>query len=92
MEVFVKFLKFVQYYYFYIILTFIHIIILFFEYTKDHLSKLLKKDTSDTIHHTNIRVLATEAYELLQELCIPLKNEIFGERNNNYSLHNALTR
>ena len=60
--------------------------------TSHHLSKLLEKDTSDTMHHTNIRILATEAYELLQELCIPLKNEIFGERNNNYSLHNALTR
>ena len=51
--------------------------------TSHHLFKLLKKDTSDKIRHKNIRILATETYEFLQELCIPLMNGVFVKKNNN---------
>ena len=55
---------------------------------------LLEKDNSVTIHHRNIKILATETYKFLQGLSPPLMNEIFVERNNNYSLrgNNVLTR
>ena len=47
-----------------------------------------------TIHLRNIKILATETYKFLQGLSPPLTNEIFVERNNNYSLrgNNVLTR
>ena len=56
--------------------------------------KLLEKDNSITIHHRNIKILATEAYRFLQGLSRPVMNEIFVERNNNYSSrwNNVLTR
>ena len=56
--------------------------------------KLLEKDNSFTMHHKNIKILATEAYKFLQGLSPPLMNEIFVERNNNYSVrrNNVLTR
>ena len=56
--------------------------------------KLLKKDTPVTMHHKNTKILATEAYKFLEGLSPPLMNEIFAERNNNYSLrgNNILTR
>ena len=56
--------------------------------------KLLEKDNSFTMHHKNIKILATEAYKFLQGLSPPLMNEILVERNNNYSLrgNNVLTR
>ena len=55
---------------------------------------LLEKDDSVIIHHRNIKILATETYKFLQGLSPPLINEIFVERNNNYSLrgNNVLTR
>ena len=55
---------------------------------------LLEKDDSVIIHHRNIKILATETYKFLQGLSPPLMNEIFVERNNNYSLrgNNVLTR
>ena len=55
---------------------------------------MLEKDNSVTIHHRNIKILATETYKFLQGLSPPLMNEIFVERNNNYSLrgNNVLTR
>ena len=46
---------------------------------------LLEKDNSVTIHHRNIKILATETYKFLQGFFPPLMNEIFVERNNNYS-------
>ena len=56
--------------------------------------KLLKKDNCATIHHRNTKILATEPYKFLKGLSPPLINEIFVERNNNYSLrgNNVLTR
>ena len=56
--------------------------------------KLLEKDDSVTIHHRNIKVIATETYKFFRGLSPPLTNEIFVERNNNYSLrgNNVLTR
>ena len=56
--------------------------------------KLLEKYNSVTIHHKNIKILATETYKFLQGLFSSLMNEIFVERNNNYSLrgNNVLTR
>ena len=56
--------------------------------------KLLEKDNFVTIHHRNIKILATEKCKFLQGLSPPLMNEIFVERNNNYSLrgNNVLTR
>ena len=56
--------------------------------------KLLEKDNSVTIHHRNIKILATKIYEFLKRLSPPLMNEIFVERNSNYSLreNNVLTR
>ena len=55
---------------------------------------LLEKDDSVIIHHRNIKILATETYKFLQGFSPPLINEIFVERNNNYSLrgNNVLTR
>ena len=55
---------------------------------------LLEKDNSVTIHHRNIKILATETYKFLEGLSPPLMNEIFLKRNNNYSLrgNNVLTR
>ena len=47
---------------------------------------LPEKDNSVIIHHRNIKILATETYKFLQGLSPPLMNEIFVERNNNYSL------
>ena len=46
---------------------------------------LLEKDNSVTLHHRNIKILATEKYTFLQGLYPPLMNEIFVEKNNNYS-------
>ena len=56
--------------------------------------KLLAKCNSVTIHHRNIKILATETYKFLQGLFPSLMNEIFVERNNNYSFpgNNVLTR
>ena len=56
--------------------------------------KSLSKDNSAAIHHRNIKILATETCKFLQGLSPPLVNEIFVERNNNYSLrgNNVLTR
>ena len=56
--------------------------------------KLFEKDNPVTIHNRNIKILATETYKFLQGLSPPLMNEIFVERNNNYSLrgNNVLTR
>ena len=47
-----------------------------------------------TVHHRNIKILATETYKFLHGLSPPLMNEIFVERKNNYSLrgNNVLTR
>ena len=58
------------------------------------LSFLLFKDNSVTIHHRNIKILAIQTYKFLQGLSAPLINEIFVERNKNYSLrgNNVLTR
>ena len=55
---------------------------------------MLEKDNSVTIHHRNIKILATETYKFLQEFSPPLMNEVFVERNNNYSLrgNDLLTR
>ena len=54
---------------------------------------LFEKDDSVTIHHRNIKILATETYKFLKGLSPPLTNEIFVERNNNYSLRgNNVTR
>ena len=63
--------------------------------TNHHLSKnCLRKDDSVTIHHGNIKVLATETYKFFQMLSPPLMNEILMEKNSNYSLRgsNVLTR
>ena len=56
--------------------------------------KLLEKDNSFTIHHRNIKILATETYKFLQGLSPLLMNGIFVERSNGYSLrgNNNLTR
>ena len=56
--------------------------------------KLFEKDNPVIIHNRNIKILATETYKFLQGLSPPLMNEIFVERNNNYSLrgNNLLTR
>ena len=56
--------------------------------------KLFEKDNPVIIHNRNIKILATETYKFLQGLSPPLMNEIFVERNNNYSLrgNNVLTR
>ena len=55
---------------------------------------LVEKDNSVTIHHRNIKILATETYKFSQVLFPPLMNEIFVERNNKYSLreNNVLSR
>ena len=55
---------------------------------------LLEKDNSVTIHHRNIKILATETYKFLQGLSPPLMNETFVEKNNNYNLwrNNVLNR
>ena len=37
---------------------------------------LLEKDNSATIHHRNMKILATETYKFLQGLSPPLMNEI----------------
>ena len=46
------------------------------------------------MHHRNIQIRATETYEFLQGLSPPLMNEVFVERNSNYSLRGniVLTR
>ena len=43
--------------------------------------ELLKKDGSVTIHHRNIRVLATEMYKVLNGLAPTFMCEIFPQRN-----------
>ena len=48
--------------------------------------KLLEKDNSVITHHRTIKILAIETCKFLQGLSPPLINEIFVERNNNYSL------
>ena len=55
---------------------------------------LLEKDNSITIRHRNIKILVTETYKFLQGLSPLLMNEIFVERNSNYSWrgNNLLTR
>ena len=46
---------------------------------------LFEKDNSVTLHHRNIKILATKKYTFLQGLSPLLMNEIFVEKNNNYS-------
>ena len=55
---------------------------------------LLKKDNSVSIHHRNIRTLATEILKFLQGLSPPILNKIFAERNFNHNLrgNNLLIR
>ena len=55
---------------------------------------MFEKDNPVTIHHRNIKILATKTYKFLQGLSPPLMNDSFVERNNNYSVreNNALTR
>ena len=48
--------------------------------------KLLEKYNSVTIHCRKIKALANETYKFLQGFSAPLMNDIFVERNNNYSL------
>ena len=43
--------------------------------------ELLKKDGSVTIHHRNIRALATEMYKVLNGLAPTFMREIFPQRN-----------
>ena len=54
----------------------------------------LDKDNSVTIHHRNIRILATETFKVLHGLSQPLINYVFMERNCNYDLqgNNFLNR
>ena len=40
---------------------------------------LLKKDNSVSIHHRNIRTLATEIFKFLQGLSPPILSEVFAE-------------
>ena len=47
---------------------------------------LLDKDNSVSIHHRNIRILATEIYKFLQGLSPRLLKEVFVERDCNYNL------
>ena len=47
---------------------------------------LLKKDNSVSIHHRNIRTLATEMFKFLQGLSPLILNEVFAERNCNHNL------
>ena len=55
---------------------------------------LLDNDNSVTIHHRNIRILVIEIFKVLQGLSPPLLNEVFVERNCNYTLrgNNFLNR
>ena len=46
----------------------------------------LDRDNSVTIHHRNIRTLATGTYEVQQGLSPPSLNEVFVERDCNYNL------
>lgn len=57
-------------------------------------SDLVNKDTSFTIHHRNIRNLATELYKFLQGLSPPIFNELFCRTRFNYNLliNNFLSR
>ena len=48
--------------------------------------ELLTKDRSVTIHHRNIRVLATEMYKVIQGIFPPLLNEVFVPRQSKYEL------
>ena len=56
--------------------------------------KLFEKNNFVKIHHKDIKILATESYKFLQGLSPLLMNEIFVEKNKNYSLqgNNVLTR
>ena len=53
---------------------------------------LLEQDNSATIHHRNMKILATETYKFLQGLSPPLMNEILWKettislRGNNVQL------
>ena len=55
---------------------------------------LLNKDSSVSIHHRNIRTLATEIFKFLHGLSPEILNEVFIERNFNYNLrgNNFLSR
>ena len=55
---------------------------------------MFEKDNSVTMHYRNIKIRAIELYKFIQWLFPPVMNEIFVERNNNYSLrrNNILTR
>ena len=61
--------------------------------TSHHFSKTCLRRITVTVHHRYIKILATETYKFLQGLSPPFMNEIFVERNNNYSLqrNNDLT-
>ena len=56
--------------------------------SKNYLRKII------TLSQYKLKILATETYKFLQGLTPPLMNEIFVERNNNYSFqgNNILTR
>ena len=48
--------------------------------------ELLMKDNSVSVHHRNIRALATEIYKVLQGISPPLLNEVFVPRQRSYDL------
>ena len=48
--------------------------------------ELLTKNRSVTIHHRNIRALATEIYKVMQGISPPLLNEVFVPLQCNYKL------
>ena len=52
------------------------------------------KDKSVTIHHRNIRALATKIYKVMQGISPPLLNEVLPQRHCNYELrgNNLLER
>ena len=48
--------------------------------------ELLDKDSSVTIHHINIRTLATEIYKVLHGYSLALLNEVFVPSHCKYNL------
>ena len=48
--------------------------------------KLLEQDNSVTIHIRNLRILATEQYKTKENLVVPIKHEVFEQRNIQYKL------
>ena len=53
---------------------------------KSSFEELLRKDNTVSIHHRNLQVLATEIFQIKNDIAPEILNEIFHNRTSSYNL------